>query len=36
VDAEAGVLLIKRAVPGPKGGRVITRNAVKAASKGDS
>ena len=36
VDAEAGLVLIKGAVPGPKGGRVIIRNAVKATSKGDS
>ena len=31
VDAEAGLVLVKGAVPGPKGGRVILRDAVKAA-----
>lgn len=30
VDEDAGVVLVKGAVPGPKGGRVILRNAVKA------
>ena len=35
VDADAGLVLIKGAVPGPKGGRVILRDAVKApAGKG--
>jgi large subunit ribosomal protein L3 len=29
VDAENGLLLIKGAVPGPKGGLVLVRNAVK-------
>ena len=29
VDAEKGLLLIKGAVPGPKGGLVLVRNAVK-------
>lgn len=32
VDAEAGVVLVRGAVPGPKGGRVIIRDAVKAPS----
>jgi len=38
VDVEAGLVLVKGAVPGPKGGRVIIRDAVKAPSnsKGDS
>ena len=31
VDAEAGLVLVKGAVPGPKGGRVVLRDAVKAA-----
>ncbi len=31
VDAEKGLLLIKGAVPGPKGGVVLVRNAVKGA-----
>jgi large subunit ribosomal protein L3 len=30
VDAEAGLLLVKGAVPGPKGGLVLIRDAVKA------
>jgi large subunit ribosomal protein L3 len=29
VDAEAGLLLVRGSVPGPRGGRVIVRNAVK-------
>jgi large subunit ribosomal protein L3 len=33
-DAEAGVVLLKGAVPGPNGGVVIIRNAAKAAVKG--
>jgi large subunit ribosomal protein L3 len=33
-DAEAGVVLLKGAVPGPNGGVVIVRNAAKAATKG--
>ena len=33
-DAEAGVVLIRGAVPGPNGGVVLIRNAVKAAVKG--
>ena len=33
-DPEAGLLLVRGAVPGPKGGVVIVRNATKAASKG--
>ena len=37
-DAEAEVLLVKGAVPGPKGGTVVVRNAVKEAERvgGDS
>lgn len=31
VDPEAGLVLVKGAVPGPKGGRVVLRDAVKAA-----
>jgi large subunit ribosomal protein L3 len=31
VDADAGLLLIKGAVPGPKGGLLMVRNAVKKA-----
>ncbi|GAA2526323.1 50S ribosomal protein L3 [Rarobacter incanus] len=31
VDAEKGLLLVKGAVPGPKGGIVVVRNAVKGA-----
>ncbi|MEQ9164369.1 MAG: 50S ribosomal protein L3, partial [Ilumatobacter fluminis] len=33
-DAERNVLLIKGSVPGPNGGLVSVRNAVKAAVKG--
>jgi large subunit ribosomal protein L3 len=33
-DVERNLLLIKGAVPGPKGGLVLVRNAVKAAGKG--
>src|SRR5512139_1185002 len=33
IDAEKGLLLIKGAVPGPNGGLVLVRNAVKGASK---
>jgi len=33
-DTERNLLLIKGAVPGPKGGLVLVRNAVKAAGKG--
>ncbi len=33
-DAERNLLLIKGAVPGPKGGLVLVRNATKAAGKG--
>ena len=29
VDADSGLILIKGAVPGPKGGLVLVRNAVK-------
>jgi large subunit ribosomal protein L3 len=31
-DAERGLLLIRGAVPGPKGGLVIVRDAVKASA----
>ncbi len=34
VDAERGLLLVKGAVPGAKGGRVIVRPSVKARSRG--
>ena len=34
VDAERGLLLIEGAVPGPKGGLVLVRTAVKTALKG--
>jgi large subunit ribosomal protein L3 len=33
IDAERGLILIKGAVPGPKGGLVLIRNAAKGASK---
>ena len=33
IDAERGLLLIKGAVPGPKGGLVLVRSAVKEATK---
>ena len=33
-DVEKNLLLVKGAVPGPKGGLVVVRDAVKAASKG--
>jgi large subunit ribosomal protein L3 len=33
-DAERGLLLVRGAVPGPKGGTVIVRDAVKASAKG--
>lgn len=33
-DADAGVVLVRGAVPGPNGGLVIIRNAAKAAVKG--
>jgi large subunit ribosomal protein L3 len=33
-DAEAGVVLLRGAVPGPNGGVVLVRNAAKAAVKG--
>jgi large subunit ribosomal protein L3 len=29
VDVEAGLLLVRGSVPGPRGGRVVVRNAVK-------
>jgi len=32
VDVERGLLLVKGAVPGPKGGLVLIRSSVKAAS----
>lgn len=35
VDAERGVLLIKGAVPGPKGGLVLVRTAAKSTQKGE-
>jgi large subunit ribosomal protein L3 len=35
VDAGAGLLLIKGAVPGPKGGLVMVKTAVKSKPKGD-
>ena len=35
-DAEKNLLLVKGAVPGPKGGLVVIRDAVKAAPKGDA
>lgn len=33
-DAERGLLLVRGAVPGPKGGTVIVRDAVKSTTKG--
>ena len=33
-DAEAGIVLVRGAVPGPNGGVVLVRNAAKAAVKG--
>ena len=35
-DAEKNLLLVKGAVPGPKGGLVVIRDAVKAETKGDA
>ena len=35
-DAEKNLLLVKGAVPGPKGGLVVIRDAVKADTKGDA
>ncbi len=35
VDADSGLLLIKGAVPGPKGGLVMVKTAVKSKPKGD-
>jgi len=35
-DVEKNLLLVKGAVPGPKGGLVVIRDAVKAATKGDA
>jgi large subunit ribosomal protein L3 len=34
VDAERGLVLVRGAVPGPNGGLVVVRDAVKAATKG--
>jgi large subunit ribosomal protein L3 len=31
VDTEAGLLLVRGSVPGPRGGRVVVRNAIKGA-----
>lgn len=31
VDAEAGLLLVRGSVPGPRGGRVVVRNAIKGS-----
>jgi len=31
VDAEHGLLLIRGAVPGPKGGLILVRSAIRAA-----
>ena len=31
IDAEKGLVLVKGAIPGPKGGLVLVRNAVKGA-----
>jgi large subunit ribosomal protein L3 len=36
VDADAGLLLIKGAVPGPKGGLVMVKSAVKSIEKSDA
>lgn len=33
VDAEKGLVLVKGAVPGPKGGLVLVRSAVKSPAK---
>jgi large subunit ribosomal protein L3 len=33
IDAERGLILVKGAVPGPKGGLVLIRNAAKGAKK---
>ena len=33
-DAEKNLLLVRGAVPGPKGGLVVVRDAIKAATKG--
>ena len=35
-DAEKNLLLVRGAVPGPKGGMVVVRDAVKANAKGDA
>ena len=35
-DAEKNLVLVKGSVPGPKGGTVIIRNAIKKASKADA
>ncbi|MTD14413.1 50S ribosomal protein L3 [Nakamurella sp. YIM 132087] len=36
IDAEKGLVLIKGAVPGPKGGVVFIKSAVKSSGKGDA
>ena len=36
VDADRGLLLIKGAVPGPTGGLVLVRNAVKAPVRSEA
>jgi len=33
IDTERGLILLKGAVPGPKGGLVLIRNAAKGAAK---
>ena len=35
-DPEKNLLLVRGAVPGPKGGMVVVRDAVKATAKGDA
>jgi len=35
-DPEKNLLLVRGAVPGPKGGIVVIRDAVKASAKGDA
>jgi large subunit ribosomal protein L3 len=34
IDTDRGLILLKGAVPGPKGGLVLIRNAAKSAAKG--
>ena len=36
VDADRGLLLIKGAVPGPRGGLVLVRNAAKSPVKSEA